>query len=72
MKDGKKEQLELFLKDETYAFIKDIFGYFFNGRVLEIFENKFLFMDDVLGKIEINFSDVVKVAHSTRNKGVGE
>ncbi len=70
MKEGMKEQLELFLRDETYTFIKDIFGYIFNGRVLEIFENKFLFQDDVLGKIEINLSDVVKVAHSNRGNEV--
>lgn len=68
MIDGLIERLELFLKNETYTFIKDIFEYIFNGRILEVKENSFLFMDDVLGKIEINFSDVVKVAYSNRGK----
>jgi len=72
MKERMREKLTLFLKEETYTYIKDIFGYFFNGRVLEIFDNNFSFMDDVLGKIIINFSDVVKVEHSTRNKEVVE
>lgn len=68
MIDGLIDRLKLFLENETYTYIQDIFEYNFNGRVLEIYETKFLFLDDVLGKIEINFSDVIKVNYSKKNK----
>ncbi|KKN12887.1 hypothetical protein LCGC14_1011830 [marine sediment metagenome] len=67
-----KGRLKLFLENETYAYIQDIFKFNFNGRVLEVYDKKFLFLDDVLGKIEINFSDVVKVNYSNRGKEVGD
>ncbi len=70
MIDGLIERLELFLKNETYTYVQDIFKYNFNGRVLEIKEHSFIFLDDVLGKIEINFSDVVKVNYSKRGNEV--
>ncbi len=66
MIDGLKDRLKLFLENETYTYIQDIFKFNFNGRVLEIFEYKFSFLDDVLGRIEINFSDVVKLNYSNR------
>ncbi len=72
MIDGLKDRLKLFLKNESYTYLQDIFKYNFNGRVLELKENSFIFLDDVLGKIEINFNDVVKLAYSTRNAGVVE
>jgi len=68
MIDGLIERLKLFLRNETYTYIQDIFKYNFNGRVLEIKEKSFLFLDDELGKIEINFSDVVKLNYSDKNK----
>jgi len=70
MIDGLIERLKLFSQNETYTYIKDIFEYNFNGLVLEVKENSFLFLDDKLGKIEISFSDVVVLTYSTRNKGV--
>jgi hypothetical protein len=70
MIDGLIDRLKLFLQNETYTYIKDIFEYNFNGLVLEVKENSFLFLDDKLGKIEISFSDVVVLTYSTRNKGV--
>ena len=70
MIDGLKERLILFLKNETYTYIQDIFKFNFNGRVLEIKDSTFLFLDDVLGQIEINFSDVVKVNYSKRGNEV--
>lgn len=72
MIDGLKDRLKLFLQNETYTYIQDIFKYNFNGRVLKLKENSFIFLDDVLGSIEINFNDVVKLAYSTRNQGVEE
>ncbi len=72
MIDGLIDRLKLFLENETYTYIQDIFKYNFNGRVLEIYDTKFLFLDDVLGSIEINFSDVVKLNYSNKNKGEGE
>jgi hypothetical protein len=72
MIDGLIERLKLFSSNETYTYIKDIFEYNFNGVVLEIKENSFLFLDDKLGKIEINFNDVSVITFSTRNKGVGK
>ena len=70
MIDGLIDRLKLFLQNETYTYIKDIFEYNFNGLVLEVKEHSFLFLDDKLGKIEISFSDVVVLTYSTRNKGV--
>ncbi len=70
MIDGLKNRLKLFLKNETYTYVQDIFKFNFNGRVLEIKNNSFIFLDDVLGKIEINFSDVVKVNYSKRGNDV--
>lgn len=65
-------RLKLFCENETYTYIKDIFDYHFNGFVLEVYDTKILFSDDVLGDIEINFSDIKIVNYSTRNKGVEE
>jgi len=66
MIDGLIDRLKLFLKNETYTYIQDIFQYNFNGRILEIKERSFVFLDDKLGTIEINFSDVVKLNYSNR------
>ena len=68
MIDGLIDRLNLFLQNESYAYVQDIFKYNFNGRVLEIKENSFIFLDDELGKIEINFPDVVKVNYSNKDK----
>lgn len=70
MIDGLLNRLKLFLKNETYCYVQDIFKFNFNGRILNIKHDSFLFMDDILGSIEINFSDVLKLSYSTRNKGV--
>lgn len=70
MIEGLMERLKLFLANETYTYIQDIFKYNFNGRVLEIKEHSFIFLDDKLGKIEINLNDVSTITFSTRNRGV--
>ena len=67
MIDGLIERLKLFLRNETYTYLQDIFEYNFNGRVLEVRETSFIFLDDVLGSIEINFSDVIKLNYSNRD-----
>jgi len=72
MIDGLIERLKLFSRNETYTYIKDIFDYNFNGIVLEVKENSFLFLDDKLGKIEINLNDVSIITFSTRNRVVGK
>ncbi len=71
MIDGLIDRLKLFLVNETYTYIQDIFKYNFNGRVLAIRDKTFLFLDDVLGEIEINFSDVIKINYSTKENNNG-
>ncbi len=72
MIDGLKDRLKLFLDNETYTWIQDIFKFNFNGRVLELKENKFVFLDDKLGNIEINYNDVVNANYSNKNKEDGK
>jgi|TARA_Y100000310_G_C20535824_1_gene740786 hypothetical protein len=68
MIEGLDNRLKLFLEDKTYTYFKDIFNYNFNGFIIKIEENKFLFNDDKLGEIWINKSDIKTISFSTRNK----
>ncbi len=65
---GLIDRLKQFSSDETYTYVQDTFDFNFNGYVLEVFEDRFLFLDDVLGKIQINFSIVKKINYSNRKK----
>lgn len=69
MIDGLKERLVQFLDDKTYTYIRDSFEYNFNGYIIEVHENSFLFLDDVLGKIKIQFGIVIKIGYSNKGKG---
>lgn len=66
MIDGLNERLKLFLEDKTYTYLGDIFSYNFNGYILKIEENKFLFLDDKLGEIWVNKSDIKTISYSNR------
>lgn len=68
MIDGLNERLQLFLEDQTYAWIQDIFQFNFNGFIKQIEEFKFLFLDDELGEIWLNKSDVTTISFSKKEK----
>ena len=69
MMDGLIDRLNSFLKNETYTFIQDSFKYIFNGYIIKVKDNSFIFKDDKLGNIEIDFSVVKKINYSNRDKG---
>ena len=68
MIDGLIDRLKVFLENKTYTYIQDSFEYNFNGYVLEVKEYGFLFLDDKLGEIELNFSSIKKINFSNRGK----
>lgn len=53
-----KKRVEIFLKDNIPAHIVSKENSWFNGYVLEIFEEHFFFLDRVEGKVPIFFVDV--------------
>ena len=69
MIDGLIDRLKQFCEDETYTYFRDIFDYNFNGYVVEVFETKFLFLDNKLGNIYVSFSNVKLLTYSDREKG---
>ena len=69
MIEGLIDRLKVFLENKTYTYIRDYFEYNFNGYVILIKEDGFLFLDDKLGQIELNFSSIKKLSFSNRGKG---
>ena len=68
MIEGLIDRLKVFLENKTYTYIRDYFEYNFNGYILLVKEDGFLFLDDKLGQIELNFSSIKKINFSNRVK----
>ncbi len=68
MIEGLIDRLKVFLENKTYTYIQDYFEYNFNGYILLVKEDGFLFLDDKLGQIELNFSSIKKINFSNRVK----
>ena len=68
MIEGLIDRLKQFLENKTYTYIQDSFEYNFNGYVVLVKEDGFLFLDDKLGQIELNFSSIKKINFSSRVK----
>ncbi len=68
MIEGLIDRLKVFLENKTYTYIQDTFEYNFNGYVVLVKEDGFLFLDDKLGEIELNFSSIKKINFSNRGK----
>ena len=68
MIEGLIDRLKVFLENKTYTYIQDYFEYNFNGYVVLVKEDGFLFLDDKLGEIELNFSSIKKINFSNRGK----
>lgn len=63
------ERAKIFLTNDTYAFIQNIEGYYFNGFVKEIDSFRLIFNDDKLGKIPIILNEIVILTYSNRVRG---
>jgi Ser/Thr protein kinase RdoA (MazF antagonist) len=68
MIDGLSERLQGFLDNNTYAWIKDIFDFNFNGYIIKISDVAILLNDDELNEIWINKSDIALISYSKKNK----
>ena len=69
MKDKKEilERIKLFLGSGIYTYIKDIDGYFYNGFIQQLKEDKLIiFRDDVIGEVPIFIRDIDKMTYSKR------
>jgi len=62
------DRLKLFLEQETYSFILDIYNFHLNGYIVEIDEDKVWFNDDKLGKIPIRLNDIKTISYSNKKR----
>ena len=66
--EEKIERLTLFLENKTYTYIRDKFGFGFNGYTQKIDTVKILFLDDELAIIPIAIKDIVTIDYSKKIK----
>jgi len=61
------ERIDLFQGSKTYSYIKDIYGYFFNGYVIKRDEIKIILKDDEIGEIPIRIDDISEITYSKKH-----
>ena len=71
MKMTRKEMIDrirLFRTTKTYTFIKDKFGYFYNGYILKQDKDKIVFRDDIIGEMPIYIKEINEITYSKRGR----
>jgi len=69
--DEKIERIKLFLKENTYTYILDIYKYNFNGFIKKFDNNTIIFLDDEIGEIPIMIKEIKFIGYSKKAKRGG-